>query len=150
VSNTCFSIVQIITESGLLSPLLIVLKQNTYNSEVTRKLRKIHVLIESAHALDTNYAFVSWGKIAVVKNLSGILDVYSQILLTRLIHVENTQLFLKLTNFHKNWHGAFHSFTTKKVSFMWPKKVPEKHKRVWMTLIHIVITNWQLLPTSCC
>ncbi len=60
--------------------------------------------------------------------------------MTRLIPVDKTQLFLKLSDFNKNRLVTFFSLCYKESDFMC-----EKCKRVWMTVIHLLP-----LPTEGC
>jgi hypothetical protein len=65
-----------------------------------------------------------------VKNLFGILDVYLQVLLTRLTLVDNTRLFLKPSNYNKIILNAFHSLQQRTYILHDKESVREMHESV--------------------
>ncbi len=86
------------------------------------------------------------------------LEVYFQVILTRLTPVNKTQLFLKPPELDKNRLVAFHSFTQRKCHYKenaWEtNESVYEYLSVWMTLIHFccyqltVVKNQLLLPAD--
>ncbi len=65
-----------------------------------------------------------------MKNLFGILDVYFQVLLTRLTLVDNIRLFLKPSNYNKIILNAFHSLQQRMYILHDKESVREMHESV--------------------